>query len=60
MARDIDQALFDFDEDIDHLEEVDDRYPVINQPNIDLNIEMAQEIDEMNNKINQIAQETED
>ena len=26
-AREQDRALFDFDEDIDHLEDVDDRYP---------------------------------
>ena len=26
-AQEIDRALFDFDEDIDHLEDVDERYP---------------------------------
>ena len=27
-AKEFDRALFDFDEDIDNLEEVDDRYPI--------------------------------
>lgn len=31
-AREVDRALFDFDEDIDNLEEVDERYPADNNP----------------------------
>ena len=30
-AREQDRALFDFDEDIDNLEEVDERYPANNK-----------------------------
>ena len=33
-AKEIDQTLFDFDEDIDNLEQVDERYPLRFNPEL--------------------------